>query len=61
MSKKDKETIEHYSECIDQLTAIHTKNCGKIGELEYYVNQLQTICKQNDIHYPLLEEPIRFQ
>jgi hypothetical protein len=60
MSQKDKDTIEHYSECIDQLTAIHTKDLGKIGKLEDYLNRLQTICKENDIHYPPLEEPIRF-
>ncbi len=60
MSKKDKETIEHYSDCIDQLTAIHTKDLDKLGKLEDYVNRLQAICKQNDIHYPPLEEPIRF-
>ncbi len=54
------ETIEHYSECIDQLTSLYSKSHDKVAELETYIKELQKLCKQHKINYPPLEEPIKF-
>lgn len=54
------ETIEHYSECIDQLTTLYSKDHAKVAELEGYIKELQELCNQHKINYPPLKEPIKF-
>lgn len=60
MNKKEQVDFEHIEFCFDQVSQEYTKVYDENQKLKIYVELLQTLCSQNGINYPPLEEPIKF-
>jgi hypothetical protein len=60
MNKNKQEHMNHYIQCVDELSYLYNSCLDKTKELEDYIQLLQFICNQNNINYPPLEKPINF-